>query len=139
MLWVLQSCSAHCDTRYWSFGFARNTFLSTIFIVINVLSWNEINLDTHNNLHSFWCGHYNYVLLIVIHNIDALGLQENLTFPPFSLQSKFFSQMRQTWILTIIFILFVMGTTIMFSSSRYTILMLWICKKRFSFHYFHYN
>ena len=43
------------------------------------------NLDTHNNLHSFCYGHYNHVLLIGIHDIDALDLQEKLFFPSFSL------------------------------------------------------
>ena len=29
------------DTRYWCFGFARKAFLSIIFLIINVHSWNE--------------------------------------------------------------------------------------------------
>ena len=47
--------------------------------------------------------------------------------------------MRQTWILIIISILLILGTTIMFSLFGYTILMLWLSKKSYSFHRFHYN
>ena len=39
--------------------------------------------------------------------------------------------MRQTWILITLSILFVIGTTIMFSTLWYAILMLWIWKKSF--------
>ena len=67
-------------------------------------------MDTHNNLHPFCYGHYNHILLITIHGIDALDFQEKLLFPPFSLQLMFIREMRQTWILVIISILFVMGT-----------------------------
>ena len=83
---ILQSCFPYLDTRYWCFILAREVFLSTIFLIIKVHSWNETNFDTHNNS-----------------------------------------------------ILFVIGTAIMFSSLGYTILMLWICRKSFSFHYFPYN
>ena len=84
-LWELQPCSPHCDTWYWCFGFARQVFCHH-FPYNKVHSWNETNLDTHNNS-----------------------------------------------------ILFVIGTTIMFSKLEYMTLMLWICKKSFSFHYFPYN
>ena len=50
-----QSCPPYWDTRYWCFGFAKNVFLSTIFLIIKVHPWNEINMDTHNTLHSFYC------------------------------------------------------------------------------------
>ena len=136
MLWPLQSCSLHWDTRYWCIGFARKVFLSTISLIINVhpesnldnrknpysfcyghynhvlrieihvvddigfvgkafLSTiiliinvhprNESNMDIHNNLHSFCYGHYNHVLHIGIHDIDALDSLERLFFPPFHL------------------------------------------------------
>ena len=97
-----------------------------------------INLDTHNNLHSFRYGHYNNVLLVGIHNIGASNLQEKLFFPPFSLLLKLILEMRQAWVPVICSILFVMGTTIMFTSLEYTILMLCFGKKSFSFHHFPY-
>ena len=43
------------------------------------------NLDTRNNLHSFCYGHCNHVLLLRIHDIDALDLQEKLFIQPFYL------------------------------------------------------
>ena len=84
-LWALQSCSPHWDTRSWCFRFARKGFLSTIFIIINVHPWNESNMDARNYLYSFHYGHYNHILPIVMHDINAFGLQEKLFFPPFSL------------------------------------------------------
>ena len=51
----------------------------------------------------------------IIHDIDALDLQEKIFFPPFFMQLMFIHEMRQTWILIIIYIFFIMGTTIMFS------------------------
>ena len=39
--------------------------------------------------------------------MDALDLQQKLFFPPLSLQLLFICQMRQTWILIIISIFFV--------------------------------
>ena len=59
-------------------------------------------MDTRNNLHSFCYRLYNHVLIIGIHDIDALDLQEKLFLPPFSLQSMFIREMRQTLILIII-------------------------------------
>ena len=53
----------------------KKSFFCTIFHIINVLPWNESDLDTYNNLHSFCYGHYNHALLIGIHDID---LQEKL-------------------------------------------------------------
>ena len=41
------------NTWYWCFRFARKAFLFTIFLIIKVYLWNEANLDSHNNLHSF--------------------------------------------------------------------------------------
>ena len=134
MLWTRQLCSPHWDTWYWCSGFARKASLSTIFLIIKIHQSNETNLDTHNNLYSFCYGHYNHLLLIRIHDIDALDLQEKLL--PFLLPSKFIHQMRQTWILIIVSILFVIGTAIMFSTLGYTILILWIYKKSFSLHHF---
>ena len=112
---------------------------STIYPIINVHLWNERNLDTYYNLYSFRYGCYNHVLHIRIHGIDALDLQEKLFFPPFFQYLIFICEMRQTWILIIISILLIMGTTIMFSLLRYMILMLWICKKCFSLDHFPYN
>ena len=63
----------------------KSFFFSTIFLKINVHPWNEINLDIRNNLHCFCYVHHNHVLLIEIHDIDALDLQVKLLFPPFSL------------------------------------------------------
>ena len=117
----------------------KKSFFFTIFLIIEVHRWNEMNLDSRYNLHSFCYGQYNHVLLIGIHDIDALDLQKKLFFPPFSLQSQFIREMRQTWIPKIISTSFVVGTTIMFFTLGYTILMLWICKKSFSFHDFLYN
>ena len=54
----------------------------------------------------FMIRHYNYVLLIRMHDIGALVWQENL-FSQFSLESKFVCQLRETMILVTIFILVV--------------------------------
>ena len=115
---------------------SKKSFRFHHFLIIKVYLWNKTNMDTHNILHSFFYLHYNHVLHIGIHDIKALNLQEKLFFPPFSLQLMFIRELRQTWILVIIFILFLIGTTIMFSSLGAMILMLWICKKSFSFHHF---
>ena len=56
----------------------KKSFLSTVFLVINVLSWIRTNFDTHNNLLSFSQHGYNHVLYIGIHDVDVLDLQENL-------------------------------------------------------------
>ena len=56
-----------------AFGFARKAFLSTVFLIINVYSWNETNLNTRNNLYFFCYGHNNHVFLIGIHDIDTFG------------------------------------------------------------------
>ena len=117
----------------------KKSFLSTIFLIFKVHPWNETNLDTCNNLDSFSYWHYNHVHLIGMHDIDALAWQEKPFFPPFSLQLKFIREMRQTRIHLIIIVLFVMGTTIMFSILGYAILMLYICKKSYYFHHFPYN
>ena len=134
-----QSCSPHWDTRSWCFVFACKAFLSTIFLVINAHMWNRTNFNTSNNLHSYCYGHNNHVLHIRIHDIEALDLQEKLFFPLVSLLSKFICKMRQILMLIIISILFVMDASIMFSTLRCTILMLWICNKCFSFHHFSHN
>ena len=117
----------------------KKAFHSTIFLIMKVHPWNERNLDTYNELHSFCYWHYNHVPHIRIHDIDALDSWEKLFFPPFSLYLEFFHEMAQTWILIIISFPFTIGTTIMFPTLGYTILMFWICKKNFSFHHFPYN
>ena len=38
------------------FGFAREAFHSTIFLIIKAHPSNDANLNTHNNLHSFFMG-----------------------------------------------------------------------------------
>ena len=117
----------------------KKSIFSLIFPIINVHLWNESKLDAHNNLHFICYGLYSNVLLIVVHDINALDLQEKLFVLPFSLELMFIYEIRQTWILIITSIFFVMGTTIMFSLLGYTILKLWICRERFSFHHFPYN
>ena len=131
--------SPYWDTWYWCFGLARKTFLSTIFLVIMFIhemrqTWILIIISI-----LFVVAHYNHDYLIGIHDIFALDFQEKHFFPPFSLKSRFIRAMRQTWMLIIVSVLFVMGATIMFSSLGYTILMLWIYMKSFSFHHFPYN
>ena len=113
------------------FGFARKTFLSTIFVITKVSPSSESNLDAHNNLHSFCYGYCNHILHIGICDIDTLDLQEIYFFLQFSKQWKFIREIRQTWILIVIIFLFVIGPTIMFTSLGYAVLMLWICKKSF--------
>ena len=49
--------------------------------------------------------HDKHILLIWIHDFDALVLQEMFFFPPFSLESNFIPQNGQTWILIVIYIL----------------------------------
>ena len=83
--WALQSCPPYWDTRYGGFGFARKAFLSTIFPIMKFHPWNEANLDTHNELQSFCYQHYNHVLLIGTHDINASDLQESLFSQLFSL------------------------------------------------------
>ena len=58
----------------------KKRFLSIIFCIIKVYSWSKTNVDTCNNLYSFCYGHYNHILLIGIHDIDALDLQKKLFF-----------------------------------------------------------
>ena len=72
----------------------------------------------------FFIWHYNHVLLIEIHDIDALVWQEKLSFPPFSLELKFIYQLRQITILVIISVLFMIGQYNKFSSLGYTISVL---------------
>ena len=64
---------------------------------------------THSNLHSFHYGYYSNVLLVCLHDSDALDLQEKLFFPPFSLLLKLICEMRQPRMPIICSILFVMG------------------------------
>ena len=67
------------------FRFAKDAFLSIIFLVINIHLGNGTNFDARNNLYSYSYGHYNHVLPIEVKDIDALDLQEKLFFPPLSL------------------------------------------------------
>ena len=107
--WALQSISSYWYTRYWCFGFARKAFLSIIFLVIKIHLWNQTNMDTCNNCYSFCY----WALQSCSSHWDTrywcFGLAIKAFSPPFSVQSKFICQMRQTWILKIIFILFVVG------------------------------
>ena len=57
----------------------------------------------------FMISHHNHVCSVGIDDTDALVLQEKLSFPLCLVESKFICQMRQTWTLIIIFILFVIG------------------------------
>ena len=50
-------------------------------------------------------------------------------FSPFSIKSKFIYHMRQTWILVIISIFFVIGHKNHFSSLGYMMLLLWFGRK----------
>ena len=81
-------------------------------------------MDTHNNLH-FFC-----LLALQLCSphcgTDTMDLQEKLFVPPFSLYLMFAYGMGQTWVLVIVSIPIVIGTTIMFSTLGCTILMLWI-------------
>ena len=130
MLWALQSCSSHQDTRYWCFGFTGKAFLFIIFPIINVYSWNERNLSPFillwalQSCSSYWDTRY----LCFGFARKAFPL---IIFLIINVHSRY----EKTWKPIIISILFVMGITIMFFSLGYTILMLWICKKSFSFHY----
>ena len=117
----------------------KKAFLFTIFLIIKVYLWNETNLVTRNNLHSFCYWVHNRVLHNGIHDLDSLNLQEKLFFPPFSIQLMLIHEMGQTLILATTTIFSAIGIAIMFSSLENTILTLWICKKSFSFHHFPYN
>ena len=75
LFWALQSCSPHWETWYLCFGFVRQAFFLTIFLIIKGHLWNETNLDTYNNLHSICYYHYNHVLLIAKHSVNGLDLQ----------------------------------------------------------------
>ena len=66
-------------------------------------------MDSHDNLYSFCDLALKHVLFIGIHDFDALVLLEKLLFSQFSLESTFFHQKGQTWILIVICIIFVIG------------------------------
>ena len=53
--------------------------------------------------------HNKHILLIGMHVFDALVLQEKLSFPTISLESKFILQIGQAWIHIIISIRLVLG------------------------------
>ena len=116
-------------TQFRSFHFATKAFISTIFVWIKACPLNGTNLDSHDNLFSFCDWALKHVLFIGIHGFDALVLQEKLFFPPFSLESKFIHQVRQTWILIIISTLMVIVHALnIFLSKGCTVLMLWIAR-----------
>ena len=136
MLLAIRSCSSHWDIRYYCLGFARKAFLSTIYIVNNVHLWNGTNFDTCNNLHSFCYGHNNHVLYIGIQDIDWIW-KKRFSFDHFPCSQ--FSSEKWDKLVLMISILFVIGTTTVFSILWYMIMTLWTCKKSFSFHHFPYN
>ena len=45
-------------------------------------------MDSHNNVNFFMLRQEKHIVLIVIHNIDALVSYEKLFLPPFSLKMK---------------------------------------------------
>ena len=65
------------------------------------------------------------------HMIWCFGFAIKVFLSTIFLATNVHPWMRQSWILIIISIHFVMGTTIMFSSLGYTILRLWTCNKSF--------
>ena len=94
----------------------KKSFRSTIFPVINFHPGNKTNLDTHNSLYSFCYWHYNQVSTLGYMILMLWICKKIFFFPPFSLQSKFIREMKQTWTLVIISILSVIGTAVMFSA-----------------------
>ena len=136
--WAWQSFSTHWDTRYCCFGLAKKAFLSLNFHIINIHSWNEINLDTRSNLHFIIMG-----TIIMFSSLGYTILMLWMCKKSFSciivLIINVHSRNEKTGIPIIIIVLLVIGTTIMIFSLGYMILMLWICKKSFSFHHFPYN
>ena len=105
--WAPQSSSPHWDTRCWCFDLAKESFLSIIFLIIKIHSWNETNMDTRNNLCSFFL----HALQSCSPRWDiwywCFGLARKAFFPTFSLQLEFVHQLSATWILIIISIIFV--------------------------------
>ena len=79
----------------------------------------------------FLIWHYSHVFLIGILDVDALVWQEKLFFQLFCLESKFICQIRQTWIVVIISILFMVGHYNHVFLIRIHDLMLWFGKKNF--------
>ena len=117
----------------------KKSYSSHHFIIIKVHPWNVSNMDSHNYLH-FFC---TWALQLYSTNSDTwywcFGFAWKAFHSTIFLISKFTREMYQTRILTIISTLFVTGTTIMISTLGYTILVLWVCKKSFSFNHFTYN
>ena len=138
MLLALQSWSSHWDTWYWCFGFARKAFHSIILLIINVHSWNEKTWIPIIISILFVMG---TIIMIVSlgYTILMLWICKKSFLSIILLIINVHSWNEKTWIPIIITILFVMGTIIMFFMLGYTILMLWICRKSFSFHHFTYN
>ena len=101
--------------------------------------WAPQSCSPHDKLHSFCYGHYIKVLLIGIHDIDALDLQQKLFFSTICLIIKFIYEMRQTWILIIILILFINGqySHVLFIGIRNIDAL--DLQEKLSFHHFPYN
>ena len=108
-------------------------FLSTISLKIKVQAVDERKMDSRNNLHSFcdwatktcsthWDKWYWCVDFIV-----------KVFFSPFTLESKFLFQMRQTLSLIIISVLFMISHHNKFFSLGCMMLMLWFPKKSVCF------
>ena len=86
--------------------FCKKHFFSTNFLRIKVRLSNKKNMDSCNNLHSFY--YWADIVLIGIYNTCALVSQEKL-FSTIFLETKSLRQVRQTWIPIIISFFFVIG------------------------------
>ena len=102
-------------------------------------SVNESNPDSYNNLYSFlWLG--TTIMFSTLEYMILIGFVRNAF-----LSTIFFIVKVHPWnesnfdSHSNLHFFFVCGTTIMFSTLGYMILMLGICKKNFSFHHFPYN
>ena len=110
MLLALQSCYHIGKHNIDAFDLQEKLFfppfsLQSMFIHEIRQTWKLIII-----LIIFVNGHYNHVLHIGIHDINAMELHEKFFFLPFSSWPKFLHEMRKTWILIIFSILFVICT-----------------------------
>ena len=85
-----------------SFPFNHFPYNQSLFI-----KWDKLGFPKSSPLFCDWV--FESCSLYWDNRFGALVWQENLSSPPFSLYLKFIYQIRQTWILLIIFILFVIG------------------------------
>ena len=112
------------------FWVCKKNFSSHRFPHNQSSSWKKKNLDTRNNLYSFVIGTtikfftLGYMIMMLWFG------KKSFSFTIF-LITKVHLWMKQTWILIIISILFVIGTIIKFFTLGYTILMLWFGRKSF--------